>query len=195
MDNINQYSDTDIYLLDQIFKNRFQKDDIILDAGCGSGRNLTWFVNNDITIHACDSNIDAIKMAQERLGLPAEFFKQSVLEDLKYPDEKFDGIICSAVLHFAKSTDHFSAMFAELIRVLKPGGILFIRMTSTFGLPNNYIPKSEGRYLLQDGSERFLLTKTLLEDTLIKHQLTKIEPVKSVLVEELRSMTTLVLRK
>lgn len=37
----------DIYLLDQIMKGRYDKEDIILDAGCGEGRNLRWFVEMD----------------------------------------------------------------------------------------------------------------------------------------------------
>ena len=34
-----------IYILDPILKGRYQFGDIILDAGCGSGRNLKWFYN------------------------------------------------------------------------------------------------------------------------------------------------------
>jgi hypothetical protein len=80
-----------------------------------------------------------------------------------------------------------------MYRVLKPGGVLFIRMTSTFGLPQNYRSIGAGRFLLADGSDRFLLTKDLLKE--IKGiGFEFIEPLKSVLVEELRSMTTLVLK-
>jgi hypothetical protein len=37
----------DIYLLDQILKARFEKHCKILDAGCGEGRNLIFFVRNE----------------------------------------------------------------------------------------------------------------------------------------------------
>ena len=66
-------------------------------------------------------------------------------------------------------------------------------MTSTFGLNNNYNHIGAGRYALNDLSTRFLLTADLLKEIELKFE--KIEPVKSVLVEELRSMTTLVMRK
>ena len=35
---------TDIYLLDQIMKERYKRGESILDAGCGEGRNLHWFL-------------------------------------------------------------------------------------------------------------------------------------------------------
>ena len=47
---------TDIYLIDQILKDRFHSSEIILDAGCGSGRNLHWFYNNDFEIYGIDQN-------------------------------------------------------------------------------------------------------------------------------------------
>lgn len=185
----------DIYLLDQVQKERFNVAMRILDAGCGQGRNMMWFGANEFDIKGCDLSSDALAMAQMHTGLPADHFLKAELDDLPYATHYFDAIICSAVLHFAQSEAHFKAMVAELCRILKPNGILFIRMTSDFGLPKNYQAIGDGRYLLQDGSERFLLTKQLLNEMKTQHHLSQIEPVKSTLVEELRSMTTLVLQK
>lgn len=185
----------DIYLLDQILKERFDKKDRILDAGCGSGRNMVWFAANGFMIEGCDRSSDALSHARTATGIDPFLFKQASLEGLPYPNESFNAIICSAVLHFADSEVHFKRMVSELIRVLKPEGILFIRMTSDFGLSRNYEGLGEGRYLLVDGSERFLLTKELLSEIKEEFHLSQIEPVKSTLVEELRSMTTLVLMK
>ncbi|NOQ72328.1 MAG: methyltransferase domain-containing protein [Crocinitomix sp.] len=185
---------TDVYLLDQIMKGRYLPTDKILDAGCGSGRNMRWFALNNYHIYGCDLNVDAVVYAQEITGLEADKFKVSAVEKMPYANGEFDHVICNAVLHFAENDSHFIEMANDMFRVLKPGGTLFVRMTSTFGLPQNYIVIRDGRYLLADGSERFLLTKELL--TKVKTiGFDQIEPVKSVLVEELRSMTTLVLRK
>ena len=52
-----------------------------------------------------------------------------------------------------------------------------------------------GVYFLPDETERFLLTRTLLNELLEKHQLSLLEPVKSTNVHDLRSMTTLMLQK
>ena len=52
----------DIYLLDQILKARFEKSFKILDAGCGEGRNLIYFVRNGYKVWGIDKNADAIQM-------------------------------------------------------------------------------------------------------------------------------------
>lgn len=192
---IEQIKNTDIYLLDQIFKGTYKIGDCILDAGCGHGRNMVWFIQNNFDIYGCDSAEDAVNFAHINTGISTEKLRCATVENMPYLSNQFDHVICSAVLHFARDTAHFIGMINEIDRVLKPGGILFIRMTSDFGLPKNYSELGSGRYLLQDGSQRFLLTKDLLESIKTKFGFQQIEPVKSTLVEELRSMTTLVLRK
>lgn len=47
--------DTDIYLLDQIMKGRYNANDKILDAGCGNGRNLHWFLLYNISVYGIDT--------------------------------------------------------------------------------------------------------------------------------------------
>lgn len=42
----------DIYLLDQILKGRFTKEMRILDAGCGEGRNLIYFLHEGFQVLA-----------------------------------------------------------------------------------------------------------------------------------------------
>jgi len=185
---------TDIYLLDQIMKGTFQKSDKILDAGCGSGRNMRWFLQNGFSVFGCDNNPEALEIAQEYTGSSASVFTCASVEKMPYQSDEFNAVISNAVLHFAQSEKHFLDMVKDMHRVLKTDGVLFIRMTSTFGLPANYQSLGKGRYLLADASERFLLNKQLLEG--IKELgFIQVELVKSVLVEGLRSMTTLVLQK
>ena len=51
---------TDIYLLDQIMKGRYGTGEKILDAGCGNGRNLIWFLKNDFEMYAVDKDTMSI---------------------------------------------------------------------------------------------------------------------------------------
>ena len=53
----------DIYVIDQILKGRYQNDQRILGAGCGKGRNLKWFYQNDFEIHGVDVDEDFLAFA------------------------------------------------------------------------------------------------------------------------------------
>lgn len=190
----------DIYLLDAILKGRFTPGMRLLDAGCGEGRNLHWFIKNNYDAWACDSNPSAIRMLQyvARSLNPAfdkNRFIATPIEELPYPDQLFDAVLCNAVLHFAENEAHFKTLWSQLYRVLKPGGLLFIRMTSSFGLDEKPEKVGDGKYLLPDGSMRFLLTEALLDEMLGTYPCQLLEPVKSVLVQNARSMSTLVLEK
>jgi ubiquinone/menaquinone biosynthesis C-methylase UbiE len=186
---------SDIYLIDQILKGRYQEDDIILDAGCGSGRNLQFFHQSGITFHAIDQNEEHIANLQTQYAEIATHFQVASLEEIPFSDAKFDHILCNAVLHFADSETHFKNMFSELVRVLKKGGSLFIRMTSDIGIEGKSTHLQNGVYHLPDDSIRFLLTRDLLHELLTTHQLSLLEVVKSTNVHDVRSMCTLVLMK
>lgn len=187
---------TDIYLLDQIMKGRYQPGHKILDAGCGTGRNLHWFIKNEINIAGVDLNeayINELKTAYS--FMPADKLFVAPVEQMPFTDDYFDHIISSAVLHFADSTEHFKKMMVEMVRVLKPGGSLFIRMTSDIGIENKVNHIANGIYLIPDGSQRFLLTKLLLADCMKQYNLSFLEPLKTVNVDDIRCMSTLVLQK
>ena len=188
--------ETDIYLIDQIMKDRYQPHHKVLDAGCGYGRNLHWFLKNNFTIYGVDQNETAIRDLRSRIPQEQkERFQTAPLDNLPYKTEDFDHLICSAVLHFATTTAHFQKMVAELIRVLKTNGSLFIRMTSDIGIEGRSHPIADGVYQIPDGSTRFLLTRTLLAETMQKNNLSFLEPFKTVNVHDLRCMSTLVLKK
>jgi ubiquinone/menaquinone biosynthesis C-methylase UbiE len=187
---------TDIYLIDQIMKGRYGLNDTILDAGCGSGRNLHWFLQNAFTIYGIDQDINAISHLQSRLPfLPPDKFLHAPVEQLPFENNYFHHIISSAVLHFAKNTAHFNDMITEMVRVLRPNGSLFIRMTSDIGIEDKVQHLQDGVYKIPDGSRRFLLTRTLLADIMHKNQLSFLEPLKTVNVDDIRCMSTLVLNK
>lgn len=200
MDNNNSITallgSTDIYLIDQIMKGRYSPGDKILDAGCGGGRNMRWFVRNNFEIYGIDSSEAAIiNLRNEYPTLPAENLQVSFIEKLPFPDHFFDHVITSAVLHFAASTTHFRAMMEEMLRVLKPSGTLFIRMTSDIGIEDKVKLLPNGNHLIPDGSMRFLLTKPLLAECMLQFNLSFSEPLKTVNVDDMRCMSTLMLQK
>jgi tellurite methyltransferase len=194
------FGDIDIYLFDQILKNRFTAQMTILDAGCGSGRNLIYFLGNGFQIFGVDQNRQAIEYVRELARslsptLSAENFTVSKAEELPFPDEHFDAVISSAVLHFAADEQHFSAMLEEMWRVLKTGGLFFARLASNIGIEDKIELVKERRYLLPDGSERFLVDEEMLLRTTDKLGGILMEPIKTTNVQNLRCMTTWVIGK
>ncbi len=194
------FGDIDIYLFDQILKNRFGSEMKILDAGCGGGRNLIYFLHNNYNIFGVDQNAEAIEQIRFLAktiypDLPSENFQTSAVEKMQFPDEHFDAVISSAVLHFATDERHFIKMLAEMWRVLKPNGLFFARLASAIGIENRIKFIGSGRYLLPDGSERFLVDEDLLVSMTNQIGGILLEPLKTTNVQNLRCMTTWVLRK
>ncbi len=183
----------DIYLLDQILKGRIFSNMKILDAGCGTGRNSACLINEKFDLTGIDSDKQKINRLQEKF--PENNFFVSDVKKMPFKEVQFDYIICNAVLHFAENTNDFFKMLTELFRVLKPKGTLFIRMTSDIGIENKVKEIKDGVYKIPDGSTRFLLTKKVLKTFKQNFKFDFIEPLKTVNVNDLRCMTTLVIKK
>ena len=191
----------DLYLLDQILKGRFAPGMRILDVGCGEGRNLVYFIRQGMDVWGIDRNPEALKLLRMYgKSLHPDFDPEKIIEDdatcISLPPASFEGIISSAVLHFADNHDHFSSMFAELVRLLKPGSTLFIRTAMLEGIAHLAQKLGDdGVYLLPDGSERYLLQLGRLEKLCSQYKLAYLEPPKYVVVHQARSMGTLILQK
>lgn len=194
------FGNIDIYLFDQLLKGRFDNCKTILDAGCGGGRNLVYFLQNGYKVYGVDQSeaaIDGIKQLSTLLSPQNSIdnFTVAGVEALPYGDDFFDLVICSAVLHFAHDEQHFDSMVRSLWRVLKSGGYLFARLASDIGIEELVVSRGNRRYLLPDGSERFLVN----EDTLLHYTRelngTLYEPIKTTNVQNLRCMTTWCLQK
>jgi tellurite methyltransferase len=184
-----QFGPIDIYLFDQILRGRIRPGMRILDAGCGSGRNLVYFLNEGYEVFGVDADARGVQ------ALPAGNFRNENIEDMSFPDAFADVVISSAVLHFARDDNHFRAMLQGTWRVLKPGGLLFCRLASSIGIESQITNAGGRRFLLPDGSERYLVDEDLLM------RLTKdlggrlLDPLKTTVVQNQRSMTTWIVRK
>jgi len=194
------FGDIDIYLFDQFLKERFSPGMKILDAGCGGGRNLVYFLRSGFQCFGIDQNAEAVEyvrsLAREIApAIPTDNFQVSKVEEMPFPDKSFDAVLSSAVLHFAADERHFDRMLREMWRVLKPSGLFFARLASTIGIEEKVENIAERRYLLPDGSERFLVDEGMLITATADLGGTFVEPIKTTNVQNLRSMTTWVIRK
>ena len=195
-----EFGNIDIYLFDQLLKGRISSPISLLDAGCGDGRNIVYFLRHGFAVFAVDSNprsIDYVRSLASRLAprLSTQNFLIADLVDLPFPDDRFDLLISSAVLHFADDEQHFDKMLNEMWRVLRPGGTFFARLASSIGIEKLIRPIRGRRFLLPDGSQRFLVDEEMLEARALTLKAKRLEPLKTTNVENLRCMTTWVLEK
>lgn len=194
------FGQIDIYLFDQLLRGRVRPGTRILDAGCGSGRNLVFFLREGYDVRATDGDpaaIEAVRSLAATLSpdLPADHFRVEPVERMSFPDACADFVISSAVLHFARDDAHFDAMLRECWRLLDRGGVFFCRLASSIGIESRVERVSPGRFLLPDGSERYLVTEDRLMSLTTQLGATLIDPIKTTIVQNQRSMTTWVVRK
>jgi SAM-dependent methyltransferase len=98
----------------------------VLDWGCGSGRTLAWLFRHKHwreSYSGCDVDAGAIAWLREQ-GVP----RVEVCGDLPplpYADGVFAKLFCFSVLTHIPP-EHHAAWYAELHRVLRPGGVAYV---------------------------------------------------------------------
>jgi len=195
-----EFGDIDIYVFDQLLRGRITPGMTIIDAGCGTGRNLVYLLRKGYRVSGVDADakaIDAVRRLASELapGLARDSFRVERIEEMTFPDASADVMLCSAVLHFARDEAHFSAMLDAMWRVLRPGGMLFCRLASTIGMEGRFRQVEGRRYKLPDGTERFLVDEQMLIEETERRGGELIDPLKTTVVQEQRCMTTWVVRK
>jgi SAM-dependent methyltransferase len=190
----------DNYLLDQLLKGLFTKEMKILDVGCGEGRNAVYFLQKNYSIFGIDPNELAIQYCRylaKSIDPETDIHRFQVGDGAAIPfhGEAFDAVISSAVLHFASDPTHFWKMVEEIHRILKPGGVFWMRTCTGFGnILEESSPLGEGRYALPDGSERYVLLPEGLQQ-LEQMGFHFLEAPKTVLVYGQREMGVFLMEK
>ena len=194
-----QFGSIDIYVFDQLLRGRIVPGMRIFDAGCGGGRNLVYFLRNGYDVSGNDRDpaaVDAVRQLAGTLSPGRQHdFRVEPIEATSFPDACFDVVMASAVLHFARDGAHFDALMRQLWRVLKPGGLFFARLASTIGIADQVRALGDGRYRLPDGSDRFLVDAAAIETWTAALGGALVDPIKTTVVHDQRSMTTWVARK
>lgn len=97
-----------------------KKEGLILDFGCGSGRDSRIFLHKGYEVEAVDGTAEICALASEYLGLDV---KQLFFEDLREKD-KYDGVwACSSILHLPY--EKLKRVISLVYRSLKDGGAFY----------------------------------------------------------------------
>lgn len=110
----------------------------VLDMGCGEGRHtIGLFIEKKINAFGFDLSYKDLEIARTRLNdfdteedeSASCLFGVSDINELPFSDGTYDSVICSEVLEHVDSPEE---SIKELIRVLKPGGILALSVPRFF---------------------------------------------------------------
>lgn len=101
------------------------QDPVVVDIGCGIGRDVKFLTNQGIHTIGIDLSLGMLKKA--KAVFPQGRFLLMDMRDLGFPTRTFDGIwACASVFHIPKHL--IKMVLQELYRVLKKGGVLFLGM-------------------------------------------------------------------
>ena len=103
------------------FLSHLPEGALILDFGCGSGRDTRYFLGKGFRVEAADGSEELCRLASVYTGIPV---KQMLFQELE-ETEKYDGIwACASILHLRR--EELPKVFRKMYRALKPGGILYV---------------------------------------------------------------------
>jgi len=114
----------------EIFRKHKYK--MVLDLGCGTGRNTLFFAQNGFLVYALDASKTGVaitKKKAKKLGLNNIKYRVAEMKHTSYPDNYFDAIICIFVLSHGLLKDNQDAV-DEIYRILKPKGMLVTEFMS-----------------------------------------------------------------
>lgn len=111
----------DFHEIQDYFLSLIPKGGLILDYGCGAGRDTRYFLDKGYDVEAVDGSEEMCKAASEYTGIAV---KHMVFEDLD-DTEKYDGIwACASILHVPLK--QLQGIMGKMTRALKTGGVMYV---------------------------------------------------------------------
>jgi SAM-dependent methyltransferase len=93
----------------------------ILDAGCGSGRDSKYFIEQGFRVFSMDGSAQLAALAADYIGQPVQHMTFAEMDKV----DEFDGIwACASLLHVPRS--QMADIFRRFARALKTGGLWYV---------------------------------------------------------------------
>ncbi len=104
----------------------------VLDAGCGSGAQCAWLLDQGADVIGVDLSPRMVEAAAERCGGRGRFVVADLAEPLPVPPGSLNGITSSLALHYLRD---WSTALASFATVLRPDGWVVLSLDHPFGPP------------------------------------------------------------
>ena len=136
----------DFTMIQDRFLAKLPPNALILDFGCGSGRDTKYFLEKGFSVEAIDGSKELCRIASEFTGITVRHMYFEMLNE----SEKYDGIwACSSILHLDRES--LADVMKKMVEALKLGGVIYTSFK--YG---DYEGIRNGRYFTDFTEESFL---------------------------------------
>lgn len=102
---------------------------VVVDAGCGTGRQIPGLLTRSARVIGLDHSAEMLAIARERVARGDEGrveLYEADLRSLPLEDASADRVLCFETLQHVPTAEFRLAVVQDLLRVLRPGGVLVI---------------------------------------------------------------------
>ena len=143
---IRETRNVDFSEVEELFLSKLEKGALILDFGCGSGRDTKYFSDRGYLVEAADGSAEMCRAASRYTGIEV---KQMLFQELE-EYEKYDGIwACASILHLTHN--ELKEVLKKILLALKKEGIAYLSFK--YG---TFEGERRGRYFLDMTEEAFV---------------------------------------
>ena len=137
--------DVDFHDTQKHFQELLPEQGYILDFGCGSGRDIKYFLSQNFRVDAIDGSEELCRIASDYTGIKVKKMLFQELDEI----EKYDGIwACSSILHLTQN--ELKTVFGKMVKALKRDGIIYTSFK--YG---DFEGERNGRYFTDFTEEKF----------------------------------------
>lgn len=137
--------DVDFHDTQKHFQELLPEQGYILDFGCGSGRDIKYFLSQNFKVDAIDGSEELCRIASDYTGIKVKKMLFQELDEI----EKYDGIwACSSILHLTQN--ELKTVFGKMVKALKRDGIIYTSFK--YG---NFEGERNERYFIYFTEEKF----------------------------------------
>lgn len=104
------------------------KDNEILDLGCGIGADTLYLLERGYNVLSCDFSVEALKSIENNIPNSKTLYLD-MMKKFSIADKKYSLIIADLSLHYFNNETTIHIM-KEIKRILKDGGVLLARVAS-----------------------------------------------------------------